>query len=151
MSLRKAFAAALQHLRAHHGFSQQEVANKIDQSYVSRLEAAQASVTLEVSEELAEALQVHPMALLALVYSSKTGMSPMKVLQDALAEVEVLGMSQVHIPTAPSKLESPQAIEAAERSQEISSLLAEGKSQAEIARLLGVARSTISRHVKTRT
>jgi DNA-binding NarL/FixJ family response regulator len=60
-------------------------------------------------------------------------------------------MSQVHIPAAPSKLESPQAIEAAERSQEISSLLAEGKSQAEIARLLGVARSTISRHVKTRT
>lgn len=148
MSLRNAFAAALQYVRTHKGLSQRNIAGTTDQSHVSRLESATTSVSLEVSEELAGAIQIRPMSLLALVYASRTGESPMSVLQHAEDELKALGLLHEAVPAQPSKAESPRAAESSKLAQKISALLAEGKSQAEVARELGVARSTITRHVK---
>ena len=148
MSLRNAFAAALQYVRTHRGMSQRDIASTTDQSHVSRLEAASTSVSLDVSEELAKAMQISPLSLLTLVYASRSGESPETVLRQAQNELEALGLLQASVPPQPSKLESPRAVESAELARQISSLLAQGKSKAEVARELGVARSTITRHVQ---
>ena len=148
MSLRDAFAAALQYMRKHRNLSQRDISAGTDQSHVSRLEAAGNSVSLEVSDELARALAIEPMALLALVYASQNGVSPKCVLSRAEAELEALELLHVHLPSTPSKLESPRAMESAQRSRAIAELLAQGKTQAEVARLLGLAKSTVTRHVQ---
>jgi DNA-binding NarL/FixJ family response regulator len=115
---------------------------------VSRLEAATTTVSLEVSEELAKAMRIDPMSLLALVYASQNGESALAVLRRAEYELTALGLLEAAIPAEPSKLDSPRAVKSAELAQQIALLLAEGKSQAEVAKLLGVARSTITRHVQ---
>jgi transcriptional regulator with XRE-family HTH domain len=148
MSLRNAFAAALQSARIHQGLSQRDIAQAIDQSHVSRIEAAVTSVSLDVSEELAKAMKIDPMSLLALVYASQRGESALAVLKQTEYDLKALGLLEAAIPAEPSKLDSPRAVKSAELAQQIALLLAEGKSQAEVAKLLGVARSTITRHVQ---
>ena len=72
----------------------------------------------------------------------------MSVLQQTEDELQALGLLHESLPAQPSKAESPRAAESSKLAQKISALLAEGKSQAEVARELGVARSTITRHVQ---
>ncbi|WP_219064450.1 helix-turn-helix domain-containing protein [Pseudomonas sp. UMAB-08] len=151
MSLRNAFAAALQFVRAHQGLSQRAVASTMDQSHVSRLEGATRSVSLEVSEELAEALQLHPMSLLTLVYAAQSGQSPQTILQRTRDDLESLALLNAVVPAAPTRPDHPRVVEAAELGRQVSDLLAEGNSQAEVARLLGVSRSTITRHVQRKS
>lgn len=148
MSLSDAYAVALQYMRKHKNLSQRDIAVGTDQSHVSRLEAASTSVSLEVSDELARAFKIEPITLLALVYASQNGASPQSVLHRAEAELTALGLLRASLPPTPSKLESPRAVEAAGRARAIAELLAQGKSQAEVARLLGLSKSTVSRHVK---
>ncbi|WP_443691304.1 helix-turn-helix domain-containing protein [Pseudomonas sp.] len=148
MSLRNAFAAALQFMRTHKGFSQRDVASTMDQSHVSRLEGATRSVSLEISEKLAEALQLHPMSLLTLVYAAQSGQSPQAVLQRTRDDLEALDLLNAAIPPEPVKADHPRVVEAAELYRQVNELLAEGHSQAEVARRLNVSRSTITRHVQ---
>nr|WP_314576523.1 helix-turn-helix domain-containing protein [uncultured Pseudomonas sp.] len=148
MSLRTAFASALQYLRIRKGMSQRDIARTIDQSHVSRLEAGATSVSLEASDELAQALQADPMSLLTLIYASQRGESPLTVLRRTQDDLKSLGLLDDVVPAEPSKLESPRAVKAAELALQISALLEDGKSQAEVAKLLGIARSTVTRHVQ---
>ena len=70
MLLRNAYAAVLQLLRARLGLTQHDIAMAVTPSHVSQLEAVKTSATLEVSQELAQALNLHPVSLLTLVHAA---------------------------------------------------------------------------------
>lgn len=150
MSLRNAFGAALQFLRANKRLSQREISTHIDPSHVSRLEAAQRSVSLEVSRELAQALNLDPMSLLALVYAADTGESPRTIIRRAYEDLESLALLDATLPGEPTKIEHPRIVGAAELKQKIMRLMAEGNSQADVARLLGIAKSTVTRRLQSK-
>ncbi|VVQ15696.1 hypothetical protein PS914_05766 [Pseudomonas fluorescens] len=88
MLLRNAYAAVLQVLRARLGLSQHDIALTVTQSHVSQLEAVKTSATMEVSQELAEALHLHlhlhPVSLLALVHAAQDQRSAREILLLAL-------------------------------------------------------------------
>ncbi len=66
MRLREIFATNLRRARNGKGMSQDELADRagIDRSYVSLLENAKYSASIDMIEDLAEALQVPPHGLL---------------------------------------------------------------------------------------
>jgi transcriptional regulator with XRE-family HTH domain len=148
MSLRNAFAAALQFLRANQRLTQLDISKQTDPSHVSRLESAQRSVSLEKSKELAQALNLEPLSFLALVYASENRESPRSVLQRAHDDLESLALLDAVIPAQPSKTDHPRVVESADLKLKITKLLAEGHSQAQIARILGVAKSTVTRRIQ---
>lgn len=148
MSLRTAFAAALQFLRAHRQLSQQGIANQTDQSHISRLEAGARSVSLEVSQELAEALRLDPMSLLTIVYAAERGQSPREILSRIQDDLESSDLLDASIPSKPVQAVHPVVAEALELKSKIIGLMAEGLTQAEVARRLGVSRSTVSKHLQ---
>jgi transcriptional regulator with XRE-family HTH domain len=150
MSIRTAFASALQFLRAHRKVSQKDIAKQIDQSYVSRLEAGEHSVTLEISQELAEALRLDPLSLLTFAYAVERGLSPREVLSCIQDDLESSNLLDTKIPPTPVQAVHPVVAEAAELKRKIIELMDEGYSQAEVARRLEVSRSTVTKHLKDR-
>jgi len=148
MSIRTAFASALQFLRVHRKLSQKDIAIQTDQSYISRLEAGENSVSLEISQELAEALRLDPMSLLTIVYAVERGLSPREILSRIHDDLESSNLLDARIPSSPAKKIHPVVAEAAELKRKIIELIDEGCSQAEVARRLEVSRSTVTKHLK---
>ncbi|KWS45783.1 helix-turn-helix domain-containing protein [Pseudomonas syringae] len=148
MSIRNAYAAALQYLRTRNGSSQQSLAKGVDQSYISRLERADNSVTLEASESVADALNVDPLVLLTLAYAAKLGQSPGDVADQLRKQLNEDNLLSVVIPPRPSKTQHPIAAEAAQTRRKITELMEQKLSQSEIARRLGISRQSVSRHIK---
>lgn len=70
MSLRQSYAAVLRLLRVNRGMTQQDLSGSVTQANISSLELAKSSATVETSAKLAEALNVEPLTLLALVIAS---------------------------------------------------------------------------------
>lgn len=66
MTIREIFAANLRRTRTLRGFSQEALAHEanMDRTYVSALERAQYSASLDMLEQIAEALGVAPHELL---------------------------------------------------------------------------------------
>lgn len=148
MSLRPAFAAALRFLRARRDLLQGDLALHRDQSHVSRLEAAQRGVTLQVSDDLAKALGVEPMTLLAVAYAAEHGTPPREIVARLEADLKKLNLLDEVIPLEPASQAHPVAVEAEILRKRIQALKAQGLSQAEIARQLGVSGATVSRHLR---
>ncbi|MGU9805059.1 UNVERIFIED_CONTAM: helix-turn-helix domain-containing protein [Pseudomonas sp. CM11] len=146
MSLRNAFAAVLQFVRTQQGLSQQDISSAMDQSHVSRLEAAKRSVSLEMSQELAEAMQLHPISFLALVYAAHNQQSVREILLHAQDELEGLALLDAKIISEPKKIPHPRVLVAAETRRAILALKEEQRTQAEVARILGLSTSTVGRH-----
>ncbi|MFR0713632.1 helix-turn-helix domain-containing protein [Enterobacterales bacterium BD_CKDN230030183-1A_HGKHYDSX7] len=148
MPLRTAFAAALRFLRARRDLSQGDLALIRDQSHVSRLEAGQRGVTLQASDDLAKALGVEPMTLLAVAYAAEHGTSPREVLNRLETDLRQLRLLDDCVPLdAPPQLH-PVVSEAETLRSSILELKGQGLSQAEIGRRLGVSGATVSRHLK---
>ena len=68
MEHREAFAKALRALRKHKGLTQEDFDEFSSRTYISLLERAQKSPTLDKINELAQVLGIHPLTLLALSY-----------------------------------------------------------------------------------
>ncbi|RAN37980.1 helix-turn-helix domain-containing protein [Hyphomonas sp. GM-8P] len=68
MTLREIFATNLKRLRQQNCLSQEELAGlaEIDRTYVSLLERAQYSATLDVVQRIADAFGVEPIELLTI-------------------------------------------------------------------------------------
>lgn len=66
MSLRKGFAAALQFARKSRGLTQEDFSDVSSRTYLSSLERAIKSPTLDKVEALARVLGVHPATLVVL-------------------------------------------------------------------------------------
>ncbi|WP_447741794.1 helix-turn-helix domain-containing protein [Pseudomonas laurentiana] len=148
MALRTAFAAALRFLRARRDLSQGDLALLRDQSHVSRLEAGQRGVTLQVSDDLAKALGVEPMTLLAVAYAAEHGTSPREILIRLETDLRHLKLLDDLVPLDAPPQAHPVVSEAETLRSRIQELKAQGLSQAEVARRLGVSGATVSRHLR---
>ncbi|SEJ77416.1 helix-turn-helix domain-containing protein [Pseudomonas sp. NFR16] len=148
MSLRTAYASALRFLRMHREASQQALGQAADRSYISRLERGERSVTLDVSHSLAQALEVDPLTLLVLAYAAERGQTPQQVVDHLLDDLTATDLMRSKIPSLPPEIPHPIIAAAEELRARIKELIDQGLSQAEVARRLGVARQTVSNHLK---
>lgn len=147
MRLRTAFAVALKFLRMQRQLSQLDLAKHRDQSYVSRLEAASSGVTLEAGKELADALGIDPMALLAVTYAAERGQSPRAIVATLQAELEAAGLMDTTFPADPDAVPHPVVAQSLALNERIQALKEQGLTQVETARQLGISRETVRRHL----
>ena len=145
MLLRNAFAAVLQLVRTRLGLTQQDIAVTVTQSHVSQLEAVKTSATLEVSQELARALRLHPVSLLALVHAAQDQKTARETLLLAMEELNALQLLDASLPVQPQKLSHPQIVAAEKKREAVQQLKKEGRSQAEVIQILGLPKSTVAR------
>lgn len=150
MSLRTAYAATLQFFRAHKKLSQQKIAKQVNQSQISRLEAAERSVSLEVNEQLAESFQLDPLSLLTVVYAAHRGQSPREILRRLHDELDSSNLLDVSVSNELDRVAHPVTAKATKLRSDIFELMNEGHSQTEVARRLGVSRQTVNKHVRTK-
>ena len=87
MELRDAFACSLRSLRKARDMSQEDFQEVSGRTYISMLERAVRSPTLDKIDELASVLQVHPLTLLALTFMYRENKrSPEKLLDRVASE-----------------------------------------------------------------
>lgn len=89
MDTKHAFAKALRQTRKAQGLTQEDFSLVSSRTYLSLLERAQKSPTLEKINELAETLDVHPLTLLTLTYLHEKPRQKLGKLHDIIAmEIE---------------------------------------------------------------
>ena len=145
MLLRNAYAAVLQLVRTRLGLTQHDVAMTVAPSHVSQLEAVKTSPTLEVSQELAQALHLHPVSLLTLVHAANDQKTARDILLLAMEELDAIELLDASLPAQPEKLPHPQTVAADKKWEAVLALKKEGRSQAEVMRILGLPKSTVGR------
>lgn len=145
MSLRKAYAATLQWLRVRRGLSQADFQDKADQGHISRLEASAVSVSVDLSADLAQALGLRPLSFLTLVAAADEGKTARSALNDALAELQQLGVLDEVLPREPQTLVPPQTAAVVEKLRKVQELKRAGLTQTEISEQLGMPRTTVRR------
>ncbi|MBK3445372.1 helix-turn-helix domain-containing protein [Pseudomonas lactis] len=148
MSLRSAYGSTLKFLRTRHESSQDALGKAADRSYISRLEAGEHSVTVDVSHSIACALGIDPLSLLVLAYAAERRQTPQQVLDHLAGDLASAGLLTTEIPSRPSDVLHPVPAAAEELSSQIRELIEQGLSQSAVARQLGVSRQTVSRHLK---
>lgn len=85
MELQQAFGLALKKYRQQAGMPQEGFALVSSRTYVSSLERGLKSPTLEKVQELAAAMAVHPLSLIATTYLT---MDPTLSVDDLLAKIK---------------------------------------------------------------
>ncbi|MGN7934342.1 helix-turn-helix domain-containing protein [Pseudomonas sp. 22447] len=109
MSLKTAFASVLKATRTARGLSQKNLAEVSSRTYISKLERAQCSPTLEMMSALSVPLNLSPLTLIAMTMSVETGHSVASIvnrIEDDLAELAQAGINeglQVLAPAKPHK------------------------------------------------
>jgi transcriptional regulator with XRE-family HTH domain len=87
MSLKNAFAAVLKAMRAGKGLTQRNLAEVSSRTYVSKLERAQSSPTLEMITALSGPLSVNPLTLVAITLCAESGQSVNALLRRTQEEL----------------------------------------------------------------
>lgn len=148
MSIQDGFAAALRWIRVTKGLTQKDVSTTVAASHVSQLEAGKTSPTVKASAELALALGLSPCALLAAASASNSATTPRLVLAQAIEDLERLGLIDTVPPASAHGTESPHptSARASATHSQVQALKAQGLTQVEVARDLGIPRSTVQRH-----
>jgi len=146
MVLRRSFAAILQLVRTSRGLTQHELASTVTQSHISQLEASKTSPTLEVSQELSRALNLHPLTLLTLVHAAEDRVRAREVLKIVSSELESIEMLDAVMPTDPESQQPPQSAAADRKRIAIQDLKAQGHTQTEASQILNIPKSTIGRY-----
>lgn len=147
--LKPALAAVVRAVRGNLGFTQENLAHAASRTYLSKIENAESSPTIDKFVELAEALGMSPLAFMALILSTCNKTPSSTLLAKAAAELEGLqervsdadiathlaGFDLVKRPAArPVNLTKLKSVL---ECKEI------GLSKAETARRLGMSRSTV--------
>lgn len=145
MSLRQSFAAVLQMLRQSKGNTQRSMASNLDQTTISKVESGKHSVTLDVSQKLAAALDLELTALIALTVSSDSNRTPREILLTSLAEIEALNLADTNQPSVPESKVPLNVSSARKKWQAVQELKGKGLTQGEAARQLGMPESTLRR------
>lgn len=148
MSTHEGFGAALRWLRVKKGLNQKDLSGAVAASHVSQLEAGKTSPTVKVAGDLALALGLSPSALLAAAAASDLGATPRTVLLQAIDDLERLGVIDTVPPASAQGTDSPHptSARAARTRTQVQELKARGLTQVEVARDLGIPRSTVQRH-----
>lgn len=149
MSLKPAFAAVLRSVRGAQHRTQENLADAASRTYLGKLENGASSVTLDKLDELADALNLSPITLLALTLSASDSKPPQEHLERACEEVrmieESLGMQAIHAQLVSGSLSKRRPSRPAdlEKLALVLACKAEGLTQAATARKLGFNSSTI--------
>lgn len=102
MSVKTAIATVLKAMRRARGLSQNNLAEVSSRTYVSKLERAQSSPTLEMMTTLSAPLNVSPLTLVAItigVESRQPISSLIKLVEDEIADLAQVGvLSELNIP-----------------------------------------------------
>lgn len=146
MSLRTALASALQLLRRGRGMSQSDFEGSVTQSHISLLESAGTSVSTDTLHDLCKSLKMHPVSFMTLVYSAHSQLTPAEVLALAKEELVQQGLIDQIVESAPEQHPHPRVASAAKAREAVHELKEAGHTQAEIARRLKMAESTVRRH-----
>lgn len=72
MSLKTAFAAVLKSMRTSRGLTQKHLSDASSRTYLSKLERAQSSLTLDKLQAISQTLELSPLTLLAITLGSQT-------------------------------------------------------------------------------
>ncbi|RJX74198.1 helix-turn-helix domain-containing protein [Pseudomonas sp. LS-2] len=145
MALRESFGAVLQLLRTRKGLTQGDISKTVAQSHISQLESAKTSPTVEVSGELASALNVQPISLLVLALASCEGKTARETLMESLSELQELGLADAALPSKSETMTTPAMAEAERKRHVVQELKSKGLTQAQAARELGMAKTTLRR------
>lgn len=146
MSVRTAFAAALKVLRKKRGLTQVALSGTITQSHVSQIENGKTSPSLAAIIELARVMELSPVALMALVCAAQDELTPSEVLELAKEDLQSISLLNAAIPMEVEAKPHPGVTAAAKTREKVQALKKKGFSQADIARELEMAESTVRRH-----
>ncbi len=94
MEIKNAFAKALKQIRLNKGLTQEDFSNVSSRTYISALERAIKSPTLDKIESLANVLKIEPLTLLTLTYMIKRN----DVEADDLLQIinkEIIGLNNL--------------------------------------------------------
>lgn len=148
--IRPALAAVIRAVRGSLGLTQEEMAQATSRTYLTKLESAQSTPSLDKFIELAAVLDLSPLALMALVLATRDekptalllaqAKEDLKVLQERVSPEDIAahlaGSEVLKRPAArPADLDKLQKVQDCKKS---------GLTQAETARQLKISRSTVS-------
>ncbi|MEZ1841125.1 helix-turn-helix transcriptional regulator [Pseudomonas putida] len=145
MSLRSSYASVLQLLRTHKGLSQEDLARSVTQATVSSLELAKSSATVDTSFQLASALQIEPVTLLALVAAAHQECTAREALTAALEQLEGLGLADTPMPNEIEEVVPQRLLQARERWAAVQELKSRGYTQSQAIKELLIPESTLRR------
>ncbi|WP_349975420.1 helix-turn-helix transcriptional regulator [Pseudomonas sp. WHRI 8519] len=145
MSLRSSYASVLQLLRTRKGLSQEDLARSVTQATVSSLELAKSSATVNTSFQLASALQIEPVTLLALVAAAYQECTAREALTAAIEEMERLGLADTPLPNEIQEVVPQRLLQARERWAAVQELKARGYTQSQAIKELQLPESTLRR------
>lgn len=148
MSIQEGFAAALRLIRTTKGMKQKDLTGAVTGSHVSQLENGKTTPTLKAAGELAQALGLSPSALIAVAMACDSRAAPRAVLLQAISELETLGLVDEVPPASADALENahPTSIRAAAIRTQVQELKSQGLKQVDVAKELGLPRTTVQRH-----
>lgn len=145
MSLRTSFAAVLQMLRQRKGIRQHSMAGRMDQTTISKVESGKHSVTLDMGQKLAAALDLELTVLVALTVSRDTIRTPREILLASLAEIEALDLADAVLSSEPDSKVPLNVLSAREKWRAVQVLKERGLTQGEAAKQLEMPESTLRR------
>ncbi|MNU64036.1 Helix-turn-helix domain protein [compost metagenome] len=154
MHLKTALAGALRALRLNRRFRYEKLSDASAKSKISALERGETSITLEKFESLAEALEIDPLALMALCMSARLGKPYPKLIETAQEQLQAFeadgGMKLLAEQFADGALVQrtrgkPQKTE---NLNAVRKLKSTGMTQAQIAQELGFSPTAVNRYWK---
>jgi len=121
MSLKNAFAAVLKAMRAGKGLTQRNLAEVSSRTYVSKLERAQSSPTLEMITALSGPLSVNPLTLVAITLCTESGESVNALLrrtqeleklnhEGVLSNLAITSGDELLVPRSPARPSNPRSV-----------------------------------------
>lgn len=145
-------AAAIRTIRKMKGVAYEDLADVTVRRSISSLEQAQVNVSVGKLAMLAGALDFDFVALVAICVAIKEDAAPEEVLERAISALAVFstegGMAQLRSQLSDGKIvpRGPGKPTNAENMEAVGDLKAQGLSQAEIAKALGLSKSTVNRY-----
>lgn len=91
MDVRRALASALKTIRSARGLTQEDFSNVSSRTYLSTLERGLKSPTMDKLQALAEVLNVHPLTIMALTFTTAEDRSVDELLANVKHELRTLG------------------------------------------------------------
>ncbi|WP_339100387.1 helix-turn-helix domain-containing protein [Pseudomonas atacamensis] len=152
MTLKNEIGAALRAVRQQRGLSYEELNESTFRTTLSSIERGKSKLTIEKLSSLAEALDFDLIAFLALCISLERGQTPDDAIAAAQDELDRFkaagGVALLHQQIKDGELISRSKGKPAntENKAAVLRMKAQGKTQAEIRRLLGLSRSTVSQY-----
>ncbi|MFJ2984883.1 MULTISPECIES: helix-turn-helix domain-containing protein [unclassified Pseudomonas] len=152
MTLKNEIGAVLRAIRQQRGLSYEDLNESTFRTTLSLIERGKSKLTVETLSSLAKALDFDVLAFMALCIALERGQTPDDALAKALHELDQfkatggLALLEEQMKDGELVARSQGKPTNLENKSAVLRLKAEGKTQADIRRLLGLAKSTVSQY-----